>query len=217
MKATSDPSEKTARTRYELIRRLQKEDNSEAWREFYGVYRNLVLSVALKSSLSPEDAEEVVQETFVSVSQKLGEFKADPAAGSFKSWLLQKARWLILNKIAQGNRNNHLRGGKPQSQYGDSTSGTSALERIPAPPPDAFGAAWEKEWRNSLVNLALEKLKPRVNPRHFQVFYLLVIKEQSPAQVCRALGVNRGRVYLVKHRLARLFKKLLKDLESNLS
>jgi DNA-directed RNA polymerase specialized sigma24 family protein len=39
------------------------------------------------------------------------------------------------------------------------------------------------------------------------------LKEWTPGEVARALGVSVGRVYLTKHRVSALLKKELKKLE----
>ena len=36
------------------------------------------------------EAQDVVQETVLSVAKKMGQFKTDPMFGSFKNWLLER-------------------------------------------------------------------------------------------------------------------------------
>ena len=48
----------------------------------------LIYSVAIKAGLSDADAQDVGQDTVLSVAKKIGEFKSDPALGSFKGWLM---------------------------------------------------------------------------------------------------------------------------------
>jgi len=73
---------------------------------------------------------------------------------------------------------------------------------------------WEEEWQRNLVEAALEKLKPQVKAKQFQIFYLHVIRELPPLKVARALGVNVGQVYLAKHRLSGLFRKAVHEVEA---
>src|SRR5690349_19522733 len=86
-------------TRWSLIQRLKNWDDQESWKDFFETYWRLILGVALKSGLTNAEAEDVVQETVISVSKKIGEFKADPSAGSFKSWLLNLTRWRIVDQV----------------------------------------------------------------------------------------------------------------------
>src|SRR6267142_2095775 len=63
-------------TRWTLIQRLKKWDDHEGWREFFDTYWRLIYATALKSGLVEVEAQEVVQETVISVCRKIGEFEA---------------------------------------------------------------------------------------------------------------------------------------------
>jgi len=56
-------------------------------------------TTAIRAGLAPDEAQDVVQETLISVTKNIGKFKADPAFGSFKSWLLNLTRWRISNRV----------------------------------------------------------------------------------------------------------------------
>src|SRR5688500_3656034 len=75
-------------TRQSLIERLKNQEDQETWREFFDLYWKLIYGVALKSGLSEHEAEDLVQETILTVSKNIHRFRSDPAYGSFKSWLL---------------------------------------------------------------------------------------------------------------------------------
>ena len=72
----------SASTHWSLIERLKNWDDQAGWQEFYDTYAGLIYGVAIKSGLSSSEAEEVVQETIMSVSKKMKDFKAVSAAGS---------------------------------------------------------------------------------------------------------------------------------------
>src|SRR5438874_12803907 len=82
-------------TRWTLIQRLKKWDDEESWREFFDTYWKLVYGTALKAGLTEVEAQEVVQETVISVCRNIGNFRATPEACSFKGLLLQLTRWSI--------------------------------------------------------------------------------------------------------------------------
>src|SRR5437773_2232587 len=82
----NDPDELLA-TRWTLIERLKNWDDQESWRQFFDTYWKLIYGVAIKSGLTHE-AQDVVQETVISVCKSMHTFKADPVYGSFKAWLL---------------------------------------------------------------------------------------------------------------------------------
>jgi RNA polymerase sigma-70 factor (ECF subfamily) len=50
-------------TRYSLLSRLQKWDDQESWKDFFDIYWRFIYSVAVKSGLTEDEAQDVVQET----------------------------------------------------------------------------------------------------------------------------------------------------------
>jgi RNA polymerase sigma-70 factor (ECF subfamily) len=66
---------------------------------------------------------------------------------------------------------------------------------------------WEAEWERNLLAAALERLKARVTPAQFEIFYLHVLREQPVRAVAAALDVTAAQVYLARHRIGRLLKR----------
>src|SRR5438034_9333631 len=64
-------------TRWSLLDRLKDLDDQESWRDFFDTYRSLIYSVALKSGLTDAEADDVVQETVISVAKKMATGSAD--------------------------------------------------------------------------------------------------------------------------------------------
>src|SRR6185436_16357636 len=74
-------------TRRTLLSRLREWDDQESWREFFNLYWKLIYGVALRAGLSVPEAQDVVQDTIISVSRQLPNFRYDSSQGSFKGWL----------------------------------------------------------------------------------------------------------------------------------
>jgi len=79
-------------TRESLLSRLKDWEDDDSWREFFGIYRKLLFSFAIKAGLSEQESEEVVQETVISVAKTIKDFQYDPQRCSFKSWLRHLAQ-----------------------------------------------------------------------------------------------------------------------------
>ncbi|HYS96299.1 MAG TPA: sigma-70 family RNA polymerase sigma factor, partial [Chthoniobacterales bacterium] len=88
-----------AATRRSLVDRLANWDDQKRWQEFFDTYWKLIYSTARKSGLTDAEAQEVVQETVITVAKKIDKLKYDPAIGSFKGWLLQITRWRIVDQF----------------------------------------------------------------------------------------------------------------------
>ncbi len=199
MQTTSEPS---IPTRWTLIGRLKELGDTDSWQEFFELYRHLIYNVALKTGLYPSEAEEVVQETFITVSKKMPEFKASPAYGKFKHWLLQIARYRILDQ---------LRKRSPVSQQRrvaeDDSPRTSTVERIPDPASLDWEAVWDRSHQESILQVALEKVKRQVDPAQFQLYDYYVLRQVEAPRAAHILQVSLARVYLAKYRVGKLLKK----------
>ena len=196
-------------TRDSLLSRLKDWRDDDSWRDFFNTYWKLVYGVALKSGLTEQEAEEVVQETVITVARRIPEFKYNPSVCSFKTWLLNLTRWRIVDQLRK--RQPKLNG------RADGTPHTATIERVPNPPGVDLDKMWDTEWQQSLVNTAIQRVKRRVNPEHYQIFHLCVFKEWPVKKVARELDVNVAQVYLAKHRVGALLKKEVKALEKKLN
>ena len=192
-------------TRKTLIERLDNWEDWASWDEFYRTYSTFVWHVARKSGLSDDEASDVVQETFIGVTKNLQKKKFDTSIGSFKSFLLNQARWRILDQFRRRK--------KQQSREADlhfdddDERRTAPIERCADPNGMALEKLWEKEWRDKVMDIALRRVKALVSPRQFQIFSCYVLKGWSPERVKKELGVNAAQVYLAKHRVGRILKR----------
>ena len=212
-----EPSPDPIPTRHSLLNRLKDWGDQTSWQDFFDTYWQLIYNVAVKAGLSDTEAQEVVQETVIAVARKIGEFKADPAHGSFSAWLMQLTRWRIADqwrkrgKVGQASR---LSGaGETPAPRSDDTGSTGPMERIPDPSGIPLDAVWQEEWEKHLMTAALERVKQQVSPRQFQMFDLHLLQNLSVAETARTLQASVASVYMAKHRVARLVKKEVRKLE----
>ncbi len=197
-------------TRVSLLGRLRDIDDQESWRDFFDTYWKLIYNTAIKAGLSPADAEDVVQETVLTVTKRIKQLKYDAALGSFKGWLLNTTRWRIADHFRKRKDHQNQVHRPPQ----DDTARTSTIDRI----PDNFDwdSVWERDWQKNLVDVAVERVKREVSPQQFQIFDLYVLREWPVKKVAKTLGVSSTQVYLAKHRVSALLKKKLSDLNTRL-
>ena len=195
-------------TRQSLLSRLRDLGDEESWEDFFNTYWRLIYNTATKSGLSDVEAQEVVQETVITVSKTIGEFRYDPNRGSFKSWLLKQTKW----RIADGFRKQPRKGSVALSE----AENNDLINSLPDPNGDQIDKIWEDEWEKNLLEAALERVKKRVDPKHFQIFDLYVLRDWSVAKVAQNTGSNRMQIYLIKHRLCGFLRKEIKAVESTL-
>ena len=194
-------------TRYSLLSRLEDRGDQDSWRDFFDTYWRLIYSVAIKSGLTEAEAQDVVQETIISVARDIHKFKRDRSLGSFKGWLRNLTRWRIADQLRKRTRASWVDAPK---------TGADPPRPDPAEIPDPAGTielAWEAEWQANLLKAAMEKIKPRIKEEHYQIFDLYVLKQWPVGNVARVLGVNVGLIYLVKFRISAQLKKEVRRLE----
>ncbi len=208
---TREPDQEFIPTRRSLLTRLKRWDDQESWRDFFNTYWRLIYSVALKSGLLETEAQEVVQETVISVAKKMPGFAYDPAAGSFKSWLLLVTRRRIADQFRKRPRETGFPSPSP-----DQTTGTAPIARIPDPASLDLNRVWDEEWQRHLLARALTVVKATVAPRQYQIFELHVLKQWPVERITTTLGVSPNQVYLAKLRVGNLVKKELKRLKAEM-
>ncbi len=203
---TTVSTEEFIPTRYTLLSRLQNWEDNESWKDFFDTYWRLIYSVARKSGLTEVEAQDVVQETVISVAKHIHKFRRDCKLGSFKGWLRNLTRWRIADQLRK--RTNLV----PAPEQSDPTDST-LLKFIPELPEQSLDLRWEKEWHANLLQAAIDRVKLRVREEQYQIFDLQVLREWPVSRITSTLGVSAARVYLAKHRVAALIKKEVRALK----
>ena len=205
------PADELIPTRATLLQRLKDWQDRSSWQEFFDTYWKLIYGVARKAGLTVDEAQDIVQETMVSVARHMPTFKYDPALGSFKGWLLNMTRWRIIDQVRKrGSAGEH----RPLS--GADTTGTSTVEQVVDPASQRLDQVWDEEWEKTLFEAAVAKVKRHVDPQKYQLFEFCVIKEWPAKKVAETFGVPVEHVYLAKHRVSEILKAEVHRLEKEM-
>lgn len=208
---TNDPADGFLPTRRSLLSRLRDWDDQDSWRDFFETYWRLIYDVARKAGLDDGAAQDVVQETILAAARQMPGFRYDSSRGSFKGWLLLLTRRRISDALRQRYRHH------PTAAAGN------GAENAALPSPDSLAddpttdseleALWDAEWAAHLAITALANVKAKSNPKHYQVYDLLVVKEWPVRDVSQTLGVNIAQIYLIRSRIGRALREELLRLE----
>ena len=196
-------------TRRSLLSRLKDWDNHDSWREFFNTYWRLIYEFALKAGLKDAEAQDVVQETVISVANQMKGFKYDPACGSFKAWLMQITRRRIADHLRK-----RYRSGAVDTLNLEDPAVAATLSELPG--ASMLDAMWEEEWRRHMADAALERVKRLVSPEQFQMFEFSVLQHWPTGKVAEALGVSTVQVYMARHRVGKMVKKEIQRLEQKM-
>lgn len=198
------------KTRKSLIARLDNWEDQRTWEEFYQTYWRLIYSVAIKAGLRPEEAHDCVQETILSIAKQSKKKLYDPNKGSFKTWLMNMARWRINDQFRKRKKDTAMAGGD-----WDNERKTAVIDRFEDPNGDLLDRLWDVEWKKNLADAALSRVKAQISPKQYQIFDYYVVRQWEAKKVQEHLGVSMAQVYLAKHRVGAVLKKELARLEEN--
>jgi RNA polymerase sigma-70 factor (ECF subfamily) len=195
-------------TRASLLSRLKDWNDGDSWQDFFDTYWKLIYLTARKAGLDHADAEEIVQETFLSVSKAIREFHYDRDRGSFKAWLRNATVWRISDYLRRRAKNEILVSGLELSACDE-----KAIEDCPS--SDDLSSDWDAGWEDGLEHLAVLRIKKRAAAKQFQVFDLAVIRQWTPERIAKTLHVSRAYIYLAKHRISRQIRSEIEKLRAN--
>lgn len=202
-------------TRASFVDRLRDWRQQTTWGEFLSRYGRMVHRVALRAGLRPHEADEVVQETALSVARAMPQFVYEPGRCSFEGWVRRMARLRISDQIRRRGREDrvglmdaNVPDGADDGYNGDAVD-VLAEAAVDLAAPDPTDAGWQEEWKRMVLERALERVRLAVSPEHYQIFHLAVLEERAGADVARMLDVSLAKVYVVRHRLlARLHREV---------
>ncbi len=169
-----------------LLERLRLPTDEEAWSRFVLLYTPLILSWARGVKCSPEQAEELLQEVFVVLLQKLPTFEYRPD-DRFQGWLHEVTRnkWLELRRDKW--RTVLLQG--------------EDLDAI-ATRPDG-NPFEEREFRAFVTQRMLDLIATDFAETTSNAFQEYVVKGRPAQEVAQELGISQDVVYSAKSRVLR--------------
>lgn len=184
-------------TRPSLIATLGGEiEVNSAWRDFFDRYAPAIYRVARMRGLSHDDADDIVQQTMVSISSHIGDFQYDRDRGRFRNWV----RTITENKIKSAWRK------RPGLQ-----ADTSLIDAISDDAP-AIKDIWEDEWRMQDLIWCLDQVEKDITPRKMEAFRKYVLEGVPAEEVARQMGMSVGNVYVTRHTVLSKIRKKAAEL-----
>lgn len=173
-----------------------KTDDSEAWRRLAYLYGPMVYRWARKAGLQPSDAQDIVQNVFISVASGIEHFRRSRPGDSFRGWLYTICRHKTLD---------HFRGREQALAAGGSTH-QQQLQQFATP---ERGAKEESEEVCRLRHRAMVLVRKDFETHVWEAFFRTVVHDDRPEDVARDLGISVATVYRAKLRvLTRLRNEL---------
>ena len=186
-----------------LLDRIRAGDN-EAWGSFVERYRGRLVSFALGKLPQRADAEDIVQETFISFITGMGSYRGDAGLETYLFTILRR-------KIINTYRSAHVRHICLLQDVGARSGGvepdSDAFSMLPSDDQTASFYARRDE-QNELLRKALAEAltalvdgyKSSLNFRDMEIVELLFYCQLPNPEVGRLVGVNERNIAVIKHR-----------------
>ena len=178
-----------------LLDRLKLDEAQEAWREFYHLYWGAILRYARKLGLKEHEAEEVLQETMVTLMRILPEFAYDRNRGRFRNFLLTIVHRKALALMRRASRSSEV-------EWREDSPGHTAdpFDVGTAPAEEALA-----RWREVLMEEAVRRVRAntRTQDGTFAVFEAYVLQRLPADEVARRFGLKENAVYQIRNRVLR--------------
>jgi RNA polymerase sigma-70 factor (ECF subfamily) len=181
-------------TPWTVLRSVQA-GSAEGWDYIVSLYAPVVARWCRRAGLQEADADDILQDVFLSVSRHLATFSRDRGSGRFRSWLCSITR----SRLADRGRR---QGREPPAIGGD------------ARPLDAVAAPEAQEeldptFRNLELRRALDLVRSEVAATTWDAFWQTVVEGRPTADVAAALDLSLGKVRLAKFRVLHRLRGLL--------
>ena len=184
-------------TRTTLLKQLSAHDEC-AWETFFHAYQPVIRDVGVFKGLTPDECDELVQNTMIRFSHRVDEgFQYDASLARFRTYF---------NRIIKGCIYDLLRKRRPvgdelPEDYPDENSPDELLDRLLL-----------EKWRTFLFQQAQAELKSKVEAKTYQIFELLAIQREPVVRIAELLQVKPAYVYLARQRCEEHLRKIIAEL-----
>jgi RNA polymerase sigma-70 factor (ECF subfamily) len=166
------------------------------------LYQPLVHYWCCRGGVAYADADDVVQEVFQEVVADLSRFHWDRPGDTFRGWLRGITRHLVLLHLRRRGRHPRAAGG---------TDAFAKLQEMADPQVDLPDEDPPAEVQG-LYRRALDLVRGEFEDRTWQMFWVVVIEDRSPAAVAEQFGVSAAAVRKAKSRVLHRLKEEVGDL-----
>jgi RNA polymerase sigma-70 factor (ECF subfamily) len=184
-------------THASLLIRVRDARNKEAWAEFQRRYGPMIWSWC--RHWFPRETEDMVQDVYCKLVERLKSFEYDPAKGRFRGWLKT-----VTNRLMSDLKDKQA--GVPvlrsDSLLAEVEAGQDLHDRLAG------------EYDLELLEAAKLRVSGRVEARTWSAYKELAEHGRDPVEVAEALGFRVGAVYQAKHRVLAELKREIQSLES---
>jgi RNA polymerase sigma-70 factor (ECF subfamily) len=184
-----------------LLRLRQAPPDQEAWAEFVDRYGRQIHAWCRRWGLTEVDAQDVTQTVLLQLASKLQTFSYDPTQ-RFRAWLktLTHHAW-----------SDFLAVWRPAVKGSGDSSLHDLLDTVQA--RDELTGRLQATFDQELLELAVARVRARVEERTWEAYRLTAQEGLSGAQAAARLGMQVGTVYKAKSKVHAMLQEALQELQ----
>ena len=168
--------------------------NDPAWEKFYAKYSGMIYAVGKKWTLSKEDCDDLIIEVMKIFWKKMDKFVYDRSKGKFRSYLARIADNCAMQLYFKQKKNKNITAMTADSEY-----------------PAEVDRNMMEEWKDFLLQKALEHLRLSVDTETYQVFYMSFVQQCSVAEIMEVTRKTANNIYVIRSRCLKKLSALLKE------
>lgn len=180
-----------AETSVSLLQLARNEPDSVAWARLMEIYSPLLRASLTRQGVQATDADDLIQEVLLTVSQELPKFEHSGRPGAFRTWL----RGILVHRLQHFWRSSKYR---PVVKGGSTWS--DELNQL-ADESSAASREWNLEHDRHVMARLLEQVRPRFATQTWKAFQRQVNDGQRPDLVAAELGMSLSSVYVARSRV----------------
>lgn len=194
-------------TRVTLIDKLKDPENSSAWQDFHDLYGNLIIGWACRLGASRDLAQDILQESMITLLRLMQTFEYDTSRGSFRAFLKTISRRRTIDAFRR------------EGKYiAINEAENNILEEDPDTSKSPDSPDMDTVWLCGILAKALKKAFTKIDQKTYKAFCMYVLDELPAQEVVRRMNIERpGTLYQQKSRFLVILKKTFFELLNGLS
>lgn len=178
-------------TSLSLLDRLRTSREVASWKQFEELYASLIRAWLRRYDVQDSDAEDLVQEVLLAVSNDLDRFEHAGRPGAFRAWL----KSILINRLRKFWR---TRDRSPQAGGGSDMDAKLAQLDDPA---SEMTLIWNQDHDRHALRHLLALAEPHFEATTWRAFSRVALEGAKPDEVAEELGISRNAVVVAKCRV----------------
>ena len=181
-------------TRKTLLEKIKNGDEIY-WNEFYNRYAPIIKYVGRLYNFSETECDDLVQNVMLKFFNQSKNFTYQEGKVKFRTYFSTIVRSQAIDYIR-----------KNKKEF----SGDFEISSFDT----QFETMFMEEWKQSVLNDALDELRLRVDPITYQAFELYGLQSRDPQEVAAVLGIKKDQLYVAKSRCSKILRETISRIKA---